>query len=232
VRAKIVTTLLIYVLSSTAVTAQTIEQQLQQMLTSDLVSHINSKGDPQRGAIVFYQSFLSCSKCHDESQGKRSLGPMLTRYDKKPTDEFLIEALLDPSKSIRSGYETVVVLLNDGTQVTGVLESKSKIEIVLKDISRPGGVRTFPLADIDELQTVKTSIMPQGQVNQLASKQQFYDLMKYLFVIRDDGPLAALRLKPPPSLVAARKLPEYESKIDHAGMIGSLDDASFCQLSW
>jgi putative heme-binding domain-containing protein len=229
VRAKLVTTLLICALSCivTPVTAQTIEQQLQQMLPSDLVNRINADGDPQRGAILFYQSFLSCSKCHDEAQGKRALGPTLTRYDKKPTDELLIEALLEPSKSIRSGYDTVAVLFNDGTQVTGILETKSKTEIVLKDVSRPGGTLTFSLDDIDELHAIKASIMPQGQVNQLASKQQFYDLMRYLFVIRDDGPLAALRLEPPPSLVAARKLPEYESKIDHAGMIGSLDKTSF-----
>ncbi|MBT3890363.1 MAG: hypothetical protein HOF72_07035, partial [Planctomycetaceae bacterium] len=228
-RLKLLISILICALSSTVttVTAQTIEQQLQQMLPSDLVKRINATGDPQRGAILFYQSFLSCSKCHDEAQGKRSLGPTLTRYDKKPSDEMLIDALLEPSKSIRSGYDTVVVLFNDGTQATGIVESKSKTEIVLKDVSRPGAALTFPLEDIDELHAVKASIMPQGQVNQFASKQQFYDLMKYLFVIRDDGPLAALRLKPPPSLVAARKLPEYESKIDHAGMIGSLDKASF-----
>ena len=52
------------------------------------------------------------------------------------------------------------------------MESKSKTEIVLKDVSRLGSTLTFAIEDIDELQSVKTSIMPQGQVNQLASKQQ------------------------------------------------------------
>ena len=105
-RLKLLISILICALSSTVttVTAQTIEQQLQQMLPSDLVKRINATGDPQRGAILFYQSFLSCSKCHDEAQGKRALGPTLTRYDKKPKVVRLNSSYLTLSLMLRRRF--------------------------------------------------------------------------------------------------------------------------------
>jgi hypothetical protein len=68
--------------------------------------------------------------------------------------------------------------------------------------------------------------MPGGQASQLASRQQFLDLVRYLIDIHDGGTLRAKELEPPPSLYAVR-IPEYEKKVDHAGIIRSLDSAAF-----
>ena len=43
--------------------------------------------------------------------------------------------------------------------------------------------------------------MPAGQVNQLNSRQQFLDLIRYLIEIRDRGPARALELQPPQTLL-------------------------------
>jgi hypothetical protein len=67
--------------------------------------------------------------------------------------------------------------------------------------------------------------MPAGQVNQLASRQQFLDLVRYLIELRDGGAVRAKELPPHPSLIAA-VLPEYEQHLDHRGLIESWDDAS------
>ena len=79
--------------------------------------------------------------------------------------------------------------------------------------------------DIDDRAVSKTSIMPPGQVNQLASRQQFLDLIRYLIDIRDGGPARARELQPPPALFALQ-LAEYESRVDHAGLIRDLNDES------
>ena len=68
--------------------------------------------------------------------------------------------------------------------------------------------------------------MPAGLVNGLASRQQFLDLIRYLREIADGGPERARALRPDPSQVAGLKLPDYESKIDHAGMIAGLGPKS------
>ena len=63
--------------------------------------------------------------------------------------------------------------------------------------------------------------MPAGLVNALASRQQFLDLVRYLMEIAEHGPARARALRPDPALVAP-PLPEYERKLDHAGLIAGL----------
>ena len=63
--------------------------------------------------------------------------------------------------------------------------------------------------------------MPAGLVNALASRQQFLDLVRYLMEIAEYGPARARALRPDPALVAP-PLPEYERRLDHAGLIAGL----------
>src|SRR5262249_43610980 len=61
-----------------------------------------------------------------------------------------------------------------------------------------------------------------GQVSQLSNRGEFLDLIRYLIEIRDGGPARARELQPTEAQLAIA-LPEYESRIDHAGMIAALD---------
>ena len=45
--------------------------------------------------------------------------------------------------------------------------------------------------------------------------------------IAEQGPARAVALRPAPSLFAPPPLPEYEQRIDHAGIIAGLDRKSF-----
>ncbi len=55
---------------------------------------------------------------------------------------------------------------------------------------------TIARADIDERRDKGPSLMPEGLVNQLGSRQQFLDLVRYLIEIADRGPARALELRP------------------------------------
>ena len=46
---------------------------------------------------------------------------------------------------------------------------------------------TFAMSKSDEVVEKTGSLMPAGQMNQLASQQQFYDLIRYRIEIRDGG---------------------------------------------
>ena len=78
-------------------------------------------GDPRRGAVLFYQPSLTCTKCHVSETGTPSLGPDLTALGKDATDTYLVESILEPSKVIKKGYETVTISTEDGRIVTGLL---------------------------------------------------------------------------------------------------------------
>ena len=81
---------------------------------------------------------------------------------------------------------------------------------------------TIPRARIEARRDGGPSLMPAGMVNALASRQQFLDLLRYLMEIAEQGPARACALRPDPALVAP-PLPEYERRLDHAGLIADLD---------
>ena len=215
-------------LSATAASGQDL---LQARLLAEgapaLVRAARTSGDARRGAIVFHQPFLACSKCHSVGQSAGALpGPDLTRLEPQATAESLIESILDPSKVIRKGYEPIVVQLTNGTTVTGLFADETEEKLVLRDVARPGETISLEKSQIEERQIGKTSIMPAGQVNVLADRQQFLDLARYLIEITEGGVERARQLQPAPSLVTY-VLPDYEKQIDHAGIVKNLDDKAF-----
>jgi putative heme-binding domain-containing protein len=217
------------ILRATPAGAQTLEQRLLQESPEAIARAANEQGDAKRGAIVFHQPQMACAKCHTpgggEHETRRTLGPDLTVWNETPTDADLVDSVLRPSQQIRKGYEPLTLVTKRGETVTGLVVEVTPVLITLRDPSTSRLLR-FLTDDIDERAVSKTSIMPPGQVNQLASRQQFLDLIRYLIDIRDGGPARAKELQPPPSLYALQ-LPEYESHVDHAGLIRDLNDEAF-----
>ena len=117
------------------------------------------------------------------------------------------------------------MVTNDGEVHVALLVEQNDKGIVMRDIQGTGSVKTFPTADIDEAKLLSTSMMPAGSVNQLNSRQQFLDLVRYLIEIRDGGSQRAAELQPSASLIAFT-VPEYEQHLDHAGIISGWDGDS------
>ncbi len=206
-------------------------QPLEVLLLSEnpvaLANAARRQGDPARGAVLFYQPFLSCTKCHAAGDGRGdTLGPDLAKLGKETTDAYLIESLLSPSKAIKKGYETVTIATADGKNVTGLLAEDRANRVILRDPAQDGKPITVLKRDIEARKDNGPSVMPASLVNGLRSRQQFLDLIRYLREIADGGPERAKALRPDPSQVAGLKLPDYESKIDHAGMIAGLGTES------
>ena len=214
-------------LSANIAVGQNLEAQLLETPIEQLVQEAKERGDAQRGGIAFFQVYLSCSKCHSLGDKENPLGPDLTQLGPKASNQHLVESVLKPSKEIKKGFEAVTVFTVDGKQFTGLIQSQKDGELVLNDVSRPGVELRFAENDVDEVVVSKASIMPKGQVNQLTGKQQFLDLVKYLMEVRDGGKERAAELQPPPSLYAARPLPEYETNLDHLGLLTSLNQESY-----
>src|SRR5947207_11335482 len=86
----------------------TLQQQLASEPVAELARAAREKGDAARGAVLFFQPFLTCARCHDPETGTQ-LGPDIAKVGKDGTAEYLIESVLLPSKVVKKGYETVVV---------------------------------------------------------------------------------------------------------------------------
>ncbi len=197
----------------------TLTQQLLKEPIADLAKAARQKGDAGRGAVLFFQPFLTCAKCHDAETGTQ-LGPDLAQAGKEATAEYLIESVLAPSKAIKKGYEPLTVSTTDGRTIIGLLVEEKGGAITLLDPA--GGKKvTIPAAEVDKRSVGTVSLMPEGMANLLSDRQQFLDLTKYLIEVAEGGPKRAKELRPAQAVFV---LPEYEKNIDHAGLIRGLDD--------
>lgn len=200
----------------------TLTQQLQKESPAELAKVVRERGDAGRGAVLFFQPFLTCAKCHDAETGTQ-LGPDIAQAGKEANAEHLIESVLLPSKAIKKGYEPLTVSTTDGRTITGLLVEEKNGTLTLIDPA--GGKRVaIPTADVDKRTVGTQSLMPEGLVNLLSDRQQFLDLAKYLIEVSEGGPKRAKELRPAQT---AFTVPEYEKDIDHAGLIRGLDQKAF-----
>jgi putative heme-binding domain-containing protein len=203
-----------------------LEDELQKVPLPQLAAEARRHGSATRGAIIFHQPVLACTKCHSVGEDRSPLGPDLAVWKEKPKDTYIVESILHPAKQVRKGFEAVTVVDGNGKTYTGLIQSDGKNELVLKDPSRNGKLIRIPKKAI-ELRKSAGSIMPKGLVNQLANRQQFLDLVKYLIEVSEQGPRRAKELRPPAALFALPPVPEYEKHVDHAGLIATWDRKSF-----
>ena len=145
------------------------------------------------------------------AQKSRSLGP-------EARGARLVEALLDPSRTVRPGYETVTLALEDGSVLAGLKASESATAITLRDPARGGQTVTIDTARIAERKDGGASIMPDGLVNALGSRQEFLDLVRLLDELAAHPEVAGDGQEPARDALGARqRVPE----VIGAGVVGA-----------
>jgi putative heme-binding domain-containing protein len=135
-------------------------------------------GDAERGRSVFLDAAKAqCSKCHRiESVGER-IGPELTGLGDRFSRMHIIESILEPSRTVTAGFQTVLVRTDDGQTITGIKLSETEQQLVLAD--QKGDKHTLAKARIEEQMPQTKSLMPDNLGQQL-SQEQFVDLVAYL----------------------------------------------------
>ncbi|MEO1616216.1 MAG: DUF6797 domain-containing protein [Planctomycetota bacterium] len=185
-----------------------------------LAAQAKLRGDAQRGARLFFQSAAACSKCHLADE-RSPLGPDLATIDPNVTDEYLVEAILYPSKAIRKGYETVQVLTDEGKVLSGMMARETETFIALRkatDLEREVKI------DRDEIETVRTSdqsMMPEGLADSFRQERDLLDLLRYVMEVARGGQTRATELRPDASELVLR---DDTINLDHAGILRSLDE--------
>ena len=183
------TTLLLYFASFNAASwAQTLTEKLVVEDPIELAERARRDGDIVRGAILFHQGNINCAKCHRPAAEKDRIGPDLSRMDREATDESIIESILRPSKQIKTGYETFVVLTNDGRTISGIKVSEDENQIVIRDSADVDKLAVIDRKDLDDIRPGTESSMPGNLANQLKNRQQFLDLLRYVIDVKERGP--------------------------------------------
>jgi putative heme-binding domain-containing protein len=133
-------------------------------------------GDPGAGEVVYEDN---CTYCHILNGEGEEVGPDLTGVGSKGLS-FLEDAIINPAKAITKGYETSVVVENDGRQTKGLLMRDDPDEIdIVKDT---GDVVTIARSDIKEITVDETSSVMPGDINEALTVKDFQDLLSYLML--------------------------------------------------
>jgi putative heme-binding domain-containing protein len=120
-------------LSAGGVNGQTLTEKLIADDPARLADEARSHGNIIRGAILFHQGNINCAKCHRPSAERDRIGPDLSRMEPETTDAQLIESILQPSKTIKKGFETTILLGVDGQIHQGIILHEDAEKVVFRN---------------------------------------------------------------------------------------------------
>ena len=153
---------------------------------SDITAKLYSKiaaaaeaggGDPEEGAFVYEDNCMECHILNDDDGGE--VGPDLTGVGDIGL-QAISDAILSPAKDITEGFETYVVVNNEGRQFTGL---KTRDEGGEVDITNAfGDVETIAMDDIKEIRIDDTvSVMP-DDISEILTVKDYQDILSYLML--------------------------------------------------
>ena len=143
----------------------------------NLIQRVASlSGDSERGQILFSSSKATCSNCHRVNGHGADMGPELTNVARRLDRQQIVEAILYPSRSIVTGYESWSIVTSRGVTQTGLLLSVGQT-IVLK--SADGMRHSEQRSQVDELIRQGTSFMPKLPAG-ILSEQEIADIVSFL----------------------------------------------------
>ena len=115
-------------------------------------------GDPEKGK-AFFSSHV-CSTCHSIDRSSSLLGPDLKDIALTVDRNGLLESILDPSKNIKTDYETTLVTKKNGEQLIGCVALSDEEKIILK---MTGGFKvSVPKSEVAKVEIQAGSLMPPG----------------------------------------------------------------------
>jgi putative heme-binding domain-containing protein len=135
-------------------------------------------GDPRRGRAVFFNAEKSqCIKCHRLGDQGERIGPELTGLGGRFSRIYIIESILEPSRTIAPAYQTWQITLKNGRQLSGIKVAETDRKLTVGDSQ--GQKHELLKAAIDEQCPLPQSTMPEGLEKRL-SADEFIDLIAFL----------------------------------------------------
>jgi putative membrane-bound dehydrogenase-like protein len=129
------------------------------------------------GRRVFERA--GCAKCHVDISTNTTLAPLLTGIGKDQSVDYLIDSILEPSKVIKTGFDTEVVITTDGRALTGLVrEEPGHLRILTVDSDT-----VIARADVEQRVVQSKSIMPDG-IEKTMSQDELNDLLVYLRLLK------------------------------------------------
>ncbi len=146
-------------------------------------------GDPARGQKLFAEpGGVNCAACHRVNGLGAEVGPDLsgvgTQFDRRA----LAESILYPSKTVREGYQQIIIEMQDGEEYSGVIKGEAADLLTLRDSA--GREHKLPRSQVKTRRHSVLSLMPEG-LHAALTLEEFADLISYLASLKSQPPGAA-----------------------------------------
>lgn len=136
-----------------------------------------SGGNAARGRDIFLnRTALSCKRCHKIGPDGGQVGPNLSTIGKDKSREYILESIAFPNRAIAKGFESVVIITDDGLVHVGIIrkETDHTLELIKADAS----IVTIKKSDIDEQSKGKSAMIE--DLVQKMSRSELRDLVEFL----------------------------------------------------
>ncbi len=136
------------------------------------------KTDAKRGEQMF--SVAMCNRCHQmRGQGGR-VGPNLLGATRRFSPHDLLEAILEPGKTIPHEFQAVKILTEDGKVVVGqVVNYGGGRMSVRTNQMEPWKLTKIDADSVERITPSATSLMPTGLLDTL-HKEEVFDLLQWM----------------------------------------------------
>ena len=156
---------------------------------------VNQTGEVKSGAKLFgvnQAGGLGCVVCHAVNGTGGTVGPDLSGVGAKYSRRDLAEAVVYPSKTVREGYQQVIVRTKNGQTYAGPVKAETAEELTLHESD--GTLRAVSKAQIAQRKDSGLSPMPEN-LHAGLTVQQFADLVSYLESLKAEQPPAGKERK-------------------------------------
>lgn len=134
-------------------------------------------GDAERGRQVFFdKAEVSCVRCHKVSGTGGEVGPDLSKIGSQQKREYILEAIVVPNRQIAKGFDSVILILESGKVLTGLVRGDDGK--VLRLLTSEGQLLNIPKDQIEE-QARGKSAMPEDLCGKM-SRKELRDVVEFL----------------------------------------------------
>jgi quinoprotein glucose dehydrogenase len=139
--------------------------------------------------LFFGKVEVSCVRCHQAEGTGGVVGPQLDGIGARKDARYLLESLVRPDAQVADGFQTMIVITDEGRAVSGIVVSEDNERLTLR--SAEGELLTLQQDEIDE-RVPGPSSMPADLVSKL-SRRELRDLVAWLGSLRaeDEASLPA-----------------------------------------
>jgi putative heme-binding domain-containing protein len=139
-------------------------------------------GNAEAGRRIFFEKpEANCAKCHRVGGLGGETGPALDGIGAARTRQQLLDAMLQPNAQVVEGYDSVVLLLNNGMGCSGFLKGETESELAV--LTPEDGLMTIRKSEI-QIRQKGLSPMPEG-LDQILSAQDLRDLVEYMATLKE-----------------------------------------------